>query len=232
MIKSSKRYRECIKLVDKNKAYILEEAISILREAPRAKFDETVELSFKLGIDPKKSDQMVRGTVSLPHGTGKSLRVAVFCKSEQAGLAEEAGADFVGSDELIRKVQSGWLEFDVAIATPDMMRELSKVGRILGPRGLMPSPKSGTVSQDVAKVVGEVKKGKIEFKSDKQAGVHVGIGKISFEENALYENAHSLINAVISHKPAQLKGRYIKSMAVSTTMGPGIKLDLASLKKS
>lgn len=231
MVKPGKRYREAIKLLDENKAYGLEEAVEALKQLPKAKFDETVELSFKLGVDPKKSDQMVRGTVALPHGTGKTKRVVVFCKGEAASLAKDRGADFVGSEDLIKKVESGWLDFDAAVATPEMMRELGKLGRILGPRGLMPNPKAGTVTQDVGSAVRQIKKGKVEFKLDKQAGIHIGIGKISFNKDAICDNVRSLIEAVISHRPAQVRGRYIKSLTISTTMGPALRLDAASLKK-
>ena len=180
MSKKSKRYKEVAKLVEKGKHYTLDEAMGILEKYPKVKFDETVEVSFKLGIDPKKSDQLVRGTVALPQGTGKKMRVAVFCKGENEKIAKEKGADFVGSDDLIQKINSGWLDFDVAIATPDMMKEISRLGRVLGPRGLMPSPKAGTVTTDIGKAVDEVKKGKIEFRVDKQADIHVGVGKVSF----------------------------------------------------
>ena len=230
MTKSSKRHKETQKLVDKNKIYNLTEAIEILKKFPKAKFDETVEISFKLGVDPKKSDQLVRGTVILPHGTGKKVRVVVFCKGENEKIAREQKADFVGSDDLVQKINSGWLDFDVAIATPDMMKQISRLGRVLGPRGLMPSLKAGTVTPDVKKAVNEVKKGKIEFKVDKQADIHIGIGKFSFDSKALYENIHSLIKAIIDHKPSQAKGQYIKSMAIATTMGSGIRLDVSSLK--
>lgn len=231
MAKRSKRKSSWEKLIDKGRFYELEQAIEVLKQGPRTKFDETVELSFKLGIDPKKSDQMVRGSVTLPHGTGKAMRVVVFTTGEGAKIAKQRGADFVGTEDLIKKVQSGWLEFDVAIATPELMKEVGKLGRILGPRGLMPNPKAGTVTQDVAKAVEEVKKGKVEFKSDKQAGIHIGIGKVSFDKKALYENARSVIDAVISQKRSQVKGRYLKKLTISTTMGPGIKLDLTSSRK-
>ncbi len=230
MSKKSKRYKEMAKLVEKGKHYTLDEAMGILEKYPRAKFDETVEVSFKLGVDPKKSDQLVRGTVALPQGTGKKMRVAVFCKGEDEKIAKEKGADFVGSNDLIQKINSGWLDFDVAIATPDMMREISRLGRVLGPRGLMPSPKAGTVTKDVGKAVDEVKKGKIEFRVDKQADIHVGVGKVSFGAKRLCENILSLFKAIVEHKPSHVKGEYIRSMVISTTMGPGIRLDLASLK--
>lgn len=230
MAKKSKRYKEAAKLIEEGKHYTLDEAMDILEKYPRAKFDETVEVSFKLGVNPKKSDQLVRGTVALPQGTGKKMRVAVFCKGENEKIARQKGADFVGSDELIQKINSGWLDFDVAIATPDMMKEISKLGRILGPRGLMPNPKAGTVTADIGKAVDEVKKGKIEFRVDKQADIHVGVGKISFGSKRLCENIISLLKAIVEHKPSHAKGQYIRRVVVSTTMGPGIRLDLASLK--
>ena len=230
MPKSSKKHKETQKLVDNTRTYELEEAIEILKKFPRAKFDETVEVSFKLGIDPKRSDQLVRGTVVLPHGTGKKVRVAVFCKGENEKAVKEQGADFVGSEELVKKINSGWLDFDVAIASPDMMKEISRLGRVLGPRGLMPSVKAGTVTPDIKKAVKEIKKGKVQFKVDKQADIHLGAGKISFEAKALYENIRSLVKAVIEHKPSHSKGQYIKNMTLTTTMGTGIRLDTSSLK--
>ncbi|MEA3328284.1 MAG: 50S ribosomal protein L1 [Candidatus Omnitrophota bacterium] len=229
-MKPSKRYKETQKLVNKNKLYGLQEAVETLKKFSGAKFDETVEVSFKLGVDPKKSDQLVRGTVILPHGTGKKVKVTVFCKGENERIAKEEGADFVGSEELIKKVNSGWLDFDVAIASPDMMKEISRLGRILGPRGLMPSVKAGTVTPDIKKAVSETKKGKVQFKVDKQADIHLGVGRISFQPKALSENIRSLIKAVIEHKPSHSKGQYIKSMSLSTTMGSGIRLDVSSLK--
>jgi large subunit ribosomal protein L1 len=227
----SKRYKETLKLSEKGKHYTLEEAVEILKKCPKVKFDETVEVSLKLGLDPKKSEQLVRGTVALPHGTGKKMRVAVFCKGEDENIAREKGADFVGSDELVQKINSGWLDFDVAIATPEMMKEISRLGRILGPRGLMPNPKAGTVTADIAKAVDEVKKGKIEFRVDKQADIHVGVGKVSFESNKLRQNILSLLKAIAERRPSQVKGQYIRSVVISTTMGPGIRLELASLLK-
>ena len=230
MSKKSKRYKEIAKLVEKGKHYTLDEAMGILEKYPKASFDETVEVSFKLGVDPKKSDQLVRGTVALPQGTGKKMRVAVFCKGEDEKIAKQKGADFVGSDDLIQKINSGWLDFDVAITTPDMMKQISRLGRILGPRGLMPNPKAGTVTNNIGKAIDEVKKGKIEFRVDKQADIHVGVGKVSFGPKRLCENILSLLKAVVEHKPSHVKGQYIRSMVVSTTMGPGIRLDLTSLK--
>lgn len=225
MKKLSKRFKENIKLFEKNKAYSLEEAVSILKKARQAKFDETVELDVQLGVDPKQSDQMVRGTVVLPHGLGKKIRVVVFCKGEEATAAKESGAEQVGGLDLIEKVKSGWLDFDIAIATPDMMKELAKLGKILGPRGLMPNPKAGTVTQDVGKAVKEAKAGKVEFKMDKLAGLHVAVGKLAFSENALAENAKSVIDALLKAKPQAMKGEYVKTVFITSTMGPGIKLE-------
>lgn len=226
MAKQSKRLRQAGQALDLQKSYTVEEAINILQEFPAAKFDETVEMHFHLGIDPKNSEQVVRGTVSLPHGLGKKIRVAVFCKGEQEILAKNAGADYVGSDDLIGRVQGGFLDFDVVVATPDMMRDLSKLGKVLGPRGLMPTPKAGTVTTDVAKAVTEAKAGKIEFKSDKQAGVHVAIGKCSFSKDKIHDNARQILDAITAAKPASVKGVYIKSLSLSTTMGAGLKVAL------
>jgi len=230
MKKASKRVEEFQKLFEKSKAYTLEEIVFILKKAHKVKFDESVDLVFNLGVDVKQSDQMVRGNIVLPHGIGKKVRIAVFCKGEETTAAKEAGADFVGGQELIDKVKTGWLEFDVAIATPDMMKELAKLGKLLGPRGLMPSPRAGTVTQDVSKAVKEAKAGKVEFKMNKLGGVNVMIGKLSFKEDQLVENAKSLIDAVIKAKPATAKGIYIKNIFVSSTMGPGLKLDPSEYK--
>lgn len=225
----SKRAKTFVNLVDKSKKYSLKEAISILKAAPKVKFDESVDVAIKLEIDPKQSDQMVRGTVVLPHGTGKTKKVAVFCKGETQNKAREAGAETVGAEDLIEKVSKGFMDFDVAVATPEMMKDLSKLGKILGPRGLMPNPKAGTVTEDVAKAVKEVKAGKVEFKMDKISNMNIGVGKISFSENAIYDNVFALIEAVQHARPATLKGNYITSIAISTTMGPGIKLDFSNL---
>ncbi len=230
MKKDSKRVKEFKKLFEKDKAYTLEEIVFVLKKAHKVKFDESVDLALHLGVDPKQSDQMVRGSVILPHGLGKKVRVAVFCKGEESNAAKEAQADFVGAQELIDKVKSGWLEFDVAISTPDMMRELAKLGKILGPRGLMPSPRAGTVTQDVGRAVKEAKAGKVEFKMNKLGGIHVSIGRLSFEESALVENAKAVIDAVNRAKPQAAKGQYIKSIYVSSTMGPGLKLDSSEFK--
>jgi large subunit ribosomal protein L1 len=233
MKKLTKRIKVIETIYDKTKVYGLKEAIAILKKAPKLKMDETVEVAAKLSVDPKQSQNVaIRGTVALPHGTGKKVIVAVFCKGEEEKKAKAAGADFVGAEELIAKIQGGWVGFDVAIATPDMMKDMARLGKILGPRGLMPNPKSGTVTQDTAKTVKEVKAGKIEFKMDKQAGVHAPVGKVSFKEDALYENAKSLIDAIMSTNPSGLKGHHVKTMYISTTMGPGLKLDLSELRKA
>ncbi|MCK5580616.1 MAG: 50S ribosomal protein L1 [Candidatus Omnitrophica bacterium] len=224
MVKLSKRKKEFERLFTDTEVISLEDAIASIEKFPKVKFDETVELHFMLNVNPKSSDQSVRGTVMLPHGTGKSIRVAVFCKGEDVQKAEELGADFVGAADLIEKISNGFLGFDCVIATPDMMRDLSKLGKILGPRGLMPSPKAGTVTTDIERVIKEVKAGRVEFKSDKQAGVHVGIGKRSFPKEKLVDNAKQLIEAMNQVKPAAVKGNLVKSMSVSTTMGPGLKV--------
>jgi large subunit ribosomal protein L1 len=231
MTKISKRMKAVNASFDNTKAYTLKQALEILKKTPKTKFDETLEVSAKLSVDPKQaSSASIRGTVALPHGTGKKVRVAVFCKGEEEKRAKEAGADFVGAEDLAAKIQGGWLDFDVAIATPDMMKDIAKLGKVLGPRGLMPNPKSGTVTQDTAKAIKEVKAGKIEFKMDKQAGIHAPVGKLSFSEEALYANAHTLIEAIMSSNPTGPKGQHIKSLYVSSTMGPGVKLDLAEFK--
>lgn len=204
----------------------LSEAINRLSQAPKVKFDETVEMHFNLNVDLKASDQGVRGTVSLPHGTGKSVKVAVFCKGDAVAKAQSAGADHVGGTELIDKVAGGFMDFDIVISTPDMMRDLSKLGKVLGPRGLMPTPKAGTVTTDVERTIKEVKAGRVEFKSDKQGGIHLGIGKRSFAANKLVENAQHVIEAVNHAKPSTVKGNLIKSLSVASTMGPGIKVVL------
>ena len=228
---ASKRVKVFEGLVDKTKKYSLKEAITILKKAPKAKFDESVDLAIKLDIDPKQSEQMVRGTIVLPHGTGKTKRVAVFCKGEAQHRAKEAGAEHVGAEDLIEKVSKGFLEFDVAVATPEMMRDLSKLGKVLGPKGLMPNPKAGTVTDDVAKAVKEVRAGKVEFKMDKISNINISVAKASFEDSKIYENAYTLIEAVQHARPATLKGSYIRSISISTTMGHGVRLDLSNLAR-
>lgn len=236
MKKVTKRLKTVQALFDKAKAYGLKESIAILKKTPKMKFDETVEISIKLSINPKDAQgASVRGTVRLPHGTGKKVRVAVFCKGEEERKAKDAGADFVGAEDLIAKIQGGWADFDVAIATPDLMKDIARLGKVLGPRGLMPNPKAGTVTLDTAKTIKEVKAGKIEFKMDKQAGVHVPAGKLSFSDDAIYANASSIIDAIMSADSSGAgapKGQHVKSLYISTTMGPGIKLDLAEFRKS
>ncbi len=222
MVHTSKRKKGFVKTFQPEKKYTLEEALAHVEKFPKVKFDETVELHFRLNLDTKETDQPVRGTVVLPHGIGKKVRVAVFCKGELAQKAQDAGADLVGSNDLIEKVAKGFQDFDCVVATPDMMRDLSKLGKILGPRGLMPSPKAGTVTQDVEKVVKELKAGRIEFKADKQAGIHVGIGKRSFNKTQLLENARQLLEAIEHAKPTAVKGNLIRTISVSTTMGPGL----------
>ena len=221
----SRRFKEGISKLEEGKEYAFDEAIDALLEFPKAKFDETVELSFNLGIDTRKSDQALRGTLSLPHGTGKDVRVVVIAQGDDATAAEEAGADHVGHEDLIKKISDGWLDFDVMISTPENMRHLGKLGRVLGPRGLMPSPKAGTVTKDVATAVKEVKAGKIEFKADKGANLHVPIGKISFAKDKLKENGLAVISTVIKARPSAAKGTFIKSMTLSSTMGPGLRIN-------
>ena len=225
MATQSKRYRAAAELVDRTKAYTLTDAVKLLKQTPRAKFDESVELAFKLGVDPKQSDQMVRGTVPLPHGSGKKVRILVFTKGGE-DAAKAAGADFVGYQDLIKKVNEGWAEFDVAIATSEAMAEVRKLGRVLGPRGLMPNPKTGSVTEDVAKAVNEFKAGRVEFKIDKAGNLHVLFGKTSFTEEQLIDNAKSVIESVVKAKPSTSKGRYIESCTLSSTMSPGLKLDI------
>jgi len=216
--------------LDLLKEYSLEEAIDILKENSYTKFDETVEMAINLGVDPKKSDQVVRGSVVLPNGTGKKVRVLVFAKGEKEKEARDAGADYVGAEDLVEKIQQGWLEFDRAIATPDMMSQVGKLGKILGPRGLMPNPKLGTVTFDVAKAVKEAKAGKIEYRTDKAGVVHVPLGKVSFERDKIVENAIAVLKSVIKAKPPTSRAKYKEKLALSSTMGPGLKIDISNLK--
>ncbi len=227
----SKRKKELVKLTEKGKSYLLKEAVKILKSAPPTKFDQSVDLQFKLGVDLTANDQVVRGTAVLPHGQGKVLKVLVFCKDENAKAAKEAGAEYVGGDELIEKVLGGWMDFDVAIATPSMMKEVGKLGKILGPRGLMPSPKAGSVTDNPAKAVKEVKGGRIEFKMDKFANVNTPIGRLSFAEEAICENGVVLIESLVKARPKSLKGNYVKSVHLSSTMGPGVRLDISKFLK-
>lgn len=223
----SKRYKKALELVDVKKVYTLKSAVEILAKFPKAKFNETVDLAFKLGVDPKQSDQMVRGTVPLPHGSGKVVRVLVFAKSGPAAdAAIAAGAEFVGFDDMIKKCTEGWTDFDVAIATPDAMGEVRKLGKVLGPRGLMPNPKTGTVTEDTAKAVREVKAGRVEFKVDKAGNVHVPVGKVTFTQEHILENAAAVIRAVFKARPSSVKGSYINSCTVSATMSPPVRVDV------
>lgn len=229
MAKHGKRYLALLQKVDRIKEYTLDEAIKKIKELASAKFDETVELAVKLGVDPRKADQMVRGSAVLPAGLGKSVRVAVITRGDEEKEALEAGADYVGYQDLIEKIKSGWLEFDALVATPDVMPELAKLGKILGPRGLMPSPKTGTVTKEVGKVVKELKMGRIEFKVDKTGNVHVPVGKVSFSDEALKENILSFFRELTNAKPKTMKGTYIKQAFMSTTMGPSIKLNVGDI---
>src|SRR5438445_2639294 len=223
-----KKYAAARKLVEKP-AYTLADAMPLVKKAAFAKFDETVELAMRLGVDPKHADQMVRGTVVLPHGLGKSKRVIVIASGEKVREARDAGADEAGGDDLVQRIQGGWLDFDAVVATPDMMKSVGKLGKVLGPRGLMPNPKTGTVTMDVAKAVKEVKAGKVEFRVDKTGIIHVPIGKIEFTKDQLSENAHTIIDSVIRARPAAVKGRYVKRITVASTMSPGVDLDLVAL---
>ena len=221
-----KKYKKIAEALDRNKAYGLAEAIEILKKS-EVKFDQTVEIHFNLGVDPKHSDQVVRGTVVLPHGTGRTVRVLVFCKDNNLEVAKNAGADYAGGADLVQKIQEGWLDFDAVVATPDMMPVISKVARVLGPRGMMPSPKAGTVTVNVAQTVKELKAGKISYRVDKGANVHAPVGKLSFSVDQLVENTKSVIDSVVKNKPQSSKGTYIKSLTLTATMAPGIKLDMA-----
>lgn len=229
MAKRGKKYLEAVKLVDRTKAYPVKEAVELAKKTNIANFDATVEAAFRLGVDPKKADQNIRGAVVLPNGTGKTQTVLVFAKGEKAKEAEAAGADYVGDTDYIQKIQDGWFDFDVIVATPDMMGEVGKLGRILGPKGLMPNPKTGTVTFDVAKAVKEIKAGKVEYRVDKSGNVHVPIGKVSFENEKLVENLQTVFEALLKAKPATAKGTYVKNVSITTTMGPGIKVDPSTL---
>jgi large subunit ribosomal protein L1 len=229
--KHGKKYQEASKLMDKSKTYSPEEAIELAKKASYAKFDETVELHLRMGVDPRSADQQVRGVILLPNGLGKKTRVLVFTQGEGVRLAQEAGADYAGADELVKQIEGGWLDFDVSIATPDVMPKVAKLGRILGRRGLMPNPKSGTVvqPQDLARVVSEARKGRAEFRLDRTAIIHLPIGKISFDKDKLLENLAAAVEAIVRAKPSGSKGQYIKSAFLSAAMGPGFKLDISSL---
>ncbi|MDD3807338.1 MAG: 50S ribosomal protein L1 [Candidatus Marinimicrobia bacterium] len=224
-MKHSRRYRELLKQVDREYEYPLNEGIKLLKKIASAHFDETVELSINLGVDPKYADQMVRGTVILPYGTGKKIRVLVFAQGEKVKEALDAGTDYAGLDEYIQKIQNGWLDFDVVIATPDVMRHIGKLGRVLGPHGLMPNPKTGTVTENIAQAVADSKAGKINFRVDRYGIVHVGVGKISFEENQLVENIKTMVTTLIKLRPPSAKGQYLQKITLTSTMGPGIKIE-------
>lgn len=221
----SKKFLEAQAKVDTEKTYSAADAIKLVKEVAFANFDETVDLAFRLGVDPRHADQMIRGAIALPAGTGKSVRVVVVASGEKISEAEKAGADFVGGDDIITKIQGGWLDFDRMIATPDMMGKIGRIGRVLGPRGLMPNPKLGTVTMDVAKAVTEQKAGKVEYRTEKNGIIHVPVGKKSFDEGKLMENVKAMVSAIVKAKPASAKGTYLKSLTVSTTMGPGVKID-------
>lgn len=232
MPKRGKNYQESLKLVDRTKLYDTVDAIELVQQTAKAKFDETIELSVRLGVDPRHADQQVRGAVVLPHGTGKTRKVLVIAKGEKVKEAEDAGADFVGGDEMIAKIQTeGWLDFDVVVATPDMMGVVGKIGRVLGPKGLMPNPKSGTVTFDITKAVNEIKAGKVEYRVDKASIVHVPIGKASFGTEKLKENFQAITEALIKAKPAAAKGKYLRTVTVASTMGPGIKINPGKLSE-
>ncbi len=230
MGRNGKRYNAAAGKVEEDRAYSLEEAAALVADDSGTKFDETVDLAVNLGVDPRHADQNVRGTVALPHGTGKDVKVAVFAKGDKAKEATEAGADHVGGDDLIEKIREGWTDFDRAIATPDMMSSVSKIGKILGPRGLMPNPKVGTVTQDVARVVAELKAGQVEYRVDKTGIVHVVVGKVSFGGGKIHENAQAVLTSLIKAKPASAKGAYVKNVSLSATMGPGVKVEVGDLK--
>lgn len=226
MAKAGKKYQEACKLVEADKVYNVAEAMDLVKKTATAKFDETIELHVRLGVDPKYADQQVRGAVVLPNGTGKSKKVLVFAKGEKVKEAEAAGADFVGSDEIVQKIQGGWLDFDVAVATPDMMGTVGRLGKVLGPRGLMPNPKLGTVTMDLTKAISEIKAGKVEYRTDKAGNVHCPIGKASFDAEKLQQNFQALIDTLNRVKPAAAKGQYVRSITVSATMGPGVPVQL------
>jgi large subunit ribosomal protein L1 len=231
MTHQSKRFREIAKQVNSEKSYSVAEAIEVLKKCPPVKFDQSVEVALKTGVDSSKSDQQVRGTVSLPNGTGKKMVLVVFARGEKIKEALDAGADFAGNEELLEKVKNGWMDFNAVISTPDMMREVGKLGKVLGPRGLMPTPKGGTVTTDVAKAVSEVKAGKIEFKTDKSAVINNMIGKLSFNSDSLKQNISVYLSAIAKSRPATAKGQFIRSISLSSTMGPGLKIDLSSVSE-
>lgn len=229
MAKKSKKFQDAAKKVDSTKAYSVEEAVALAKEVDFAKFDATVEVAYRLGIDTRKNDQQIRGAVVLPNGTGKTQRVLVFAKGEKAKEAEAAGADYVGDADMVQKIQGGWFEFDVVVATPDMMGEVGRLGRVLGPKGLMPNPKTGTVTMDVTKAIDEIKAGKVTYRADKAGNIHVPIGKVSFDDAKLIENFRTIHDVILKAKPATAKGQYVKNVSVTTTFGPGVKVDASSL---
>ncbi|APZ49763.1 50S ribosomal protein L1 [Jeotgalibaca sp. PTS2502] len=230
MAKKSKQFRAALEKVETSKQYTIEEAIALVKEIDFAKFDATIEVAYRLGIDTRKNDQQIRGAVVLPHGTGKTQRVLVFAKGDKAKEAEAAGADYVGDADLSQKIQGGWFDFDVVVATPDMMGEVGRLGRVLGPKGLMPNPKTGTVTMDVTKAVEEIKAGKVTYRADKQGNIHAPIGKVSFNNEKLIENLKTIHDVVLRAKPASAKGQYIKNVSVTSTFGPGVKVDATSVK--
>ena len=228
MKKRGKNYQEAAKLVDRSKQYDIAEAITLLKQASKAKFDETVEVAYRLGVDPKKAEENIRGAVVLPHGTGKTQRVLVFAKGDKVKEAEAAGADYIGDADVVAKINDGWFDFDVIVATPDMMAEVGKLGRVLGPKGLMPNPKTGTVTFEVEKAVNDIKAGKVEYRVDKSSNLHVPIGKVSFEDDKLVENFKTIMETIVKAKPQSSKGTYVQNVVVTSTMGPGIKIDASS----
>ncbi|SEU00623.1 large subunit ribosomal protein L1 [Salinibacillus kushneri] len=227
MAKKSKKNAEALKLVDRSKAYEINEAVELVKKAATANFDESVEAAFRLGVDPKKADQQIRGAMVLPHGTGKTQRVLVFAKGDKAKEAEAAGADYVGEQDYINKINQGWFDFDVVVATPDMMAEVGKLGRVLGPKGLMPNPKTGTVTFEVEKAVNEIKAGKVEYRVDKSGNIHVPIGKVSFDDQKLVENLEQVVEQIVKAKPQSSKGIYMRNVSVASTMGPGVRVDVS-----
>ena len=230
MKKRGKRYQAVEKLISKEKEYDISQAVELMKKAASAKFDETVNLSFHLRIDSKQADQQVRGVINLPHGTGKTVRIAAFVKGDNIDKAKQAGADFVGDKDLMGKISKGWLDFDVVVATPDMMKEISKLGKILGPRGLMPNPKSGTVASDIAGAIKEIKAGKVEYRLDKGANLHIVVGKISFSQEQLSDNILATVREIIQAKPVSSKGQYLRNLTVSSTMGPSVRLKVQSIR--
>ncbi|NQT23533.1 MAG: 50S ribosomal protein L1 [Candidatus Omnitrophica bacterium] len=231
MVKISKRKKSNDSLLEKDKRYSLKEAVSLIKNASKTKFDESVDISMKLNVKPKEVTQPIRGTVALPHGTGKKTRVCCLCKGEDESKAKAAGAEYVGADELITKITGGWTDFDVVVTTPEMMKDIARLGKILGPKGLMPNPKSGTVTKDIDAAIKEIKRGKIEYKMDKQSGIHASIARLSFDETAIIENAREFLHAVITTSPALAKPQTVGSIAISKTMGPGVKLEISEFKR-